>query len=913
MPGELANIMAGRVANLFNLRGPNFIIDAACASALAAMSSAVAGLAAGHYDAVITGGVDRNMGVNAFVKFCKIGALSATGTRPFDAGADGFVMGEGAAMFVLKRLADAERAGDRIYAVLLGLGGSSDGKGKGITAPNPVGQRLSLERAWANAGLDPSTVGLVEAHGTSTGVGDGVELGCLTELLVKAGAERGTVALGSVKSNIGHLKAAAGAAGVFKAVMALHEKVLPPSLHFQNPNPNLDWNESPLRVNTELREWPQSPAGVRRAGVSAFGFGGTNFHAVLEEYVPGRHREEAAPRTFASAQVPRTSVTAPTTAGAAAPAGSPRPPLRGALVVGGVDDADVVAQLEKVAADAAAGWTPPLAAPDPALAGAAVRVAIDHADAADLAAKAGKAVAAFRSGASAMWKMLRAQGVFVGRGPAPKVAFLYTGQGSQYVNMLKSLRTVEPIVADTFDEADRIMTPLLGRPLSSYIFIDGDDPAAVKALEQQLLQTEITQPAVLATDLALTRVLNAYGVRPDMVMGHSLGEYGALVAAGALSFDSALEAVSARGHEMASLSMADNGAMAAVFGPLTEIERIVDSVDGNVVIANINSNSQAVIGGATAAVVSAMEAFEAAGINAIRIPVSHAFHTSIVAPASEPLKVALRRLAVHAPTLPIVANVTGDFYPADADTEVMLDILGRQVASPVQFVRGLHTLYDAGARVFVEVGPKKALHGFVEDVLGGHPRRRTRAVHQPPQERRRAGAQRRAVRSVGQRSRLRADSGGERSRDASGGRRDGSFRHHPDRSDGARRARCHPDDHDERPCEHPHEHPDEHAHEHGRIRRDRPAVLQRPRAGAACLRRHRRRTSRRSGGPVSGGGRAGRHHRRGARAARCRARLRRQEPAADPRRTAVHRHDPAPVPPADGRHEHHPADQAGGR
>ncbi|MGZ4199239.1 MAG: type I polyketide synthase, partial [Thermoleophilia bacterium] len=718
MPGELANIMAGRVSNLFNFRGPNFITDAACASALAAMSSAVAGLGAGHYDAVITGGVDRNMGVNAFVKFCKIGALSATGTRPFDAGADGFVMGEGAALFVLKRLADAERAGDRIYAVLLGLGGSSDGKGKGITAPNPVGQRLSVERAWANSGLDPATMGLVEAHGTSTRVGDGVELGCLTEVLVKAGAAPGTVALGSVKSNIGHLKAAAGAAGFFKAVMALHEKVLPPSLHFQDPNPNVDWDESPLRVNTELREWPQSSAGVRRAGVSAFGFGGTNFHAVLEEYVPGRHGEQEAPRTFASAPVPRSSVTAPTSAGTATPTGSPRPPLRGALVVGGVDDADVVAQLERAAADAATGWTPPLAAPDPALAGAEVRVAIDHSDAADLAAKAGKAVAAFRSGAPAMWKMLRAQGVFVGRGPAPKVAFLYTGQGSQYVNMLKGLRASEPIVAETFAEADRIMTPLLGRSLSSYIFIDAEDPAAVQALEQQLLQTEITQPAVLATDLAMTRVLNAYGVHPDMVMGHSLGEYGALVAAGALTFDSALEAVSARGHEMASLSLDDNGAMAAVFGPLVEIERIVDSVEGNVVIANINSNSQAVIGGATAAVMSTIEALEAAGISVARIPVSHAFHTSIVAPASEPLKVALRRLEVRAPVLPIVANVTGNFYPADTDTEGMLDILGRQVASPVQFVRGLNTLYDAGARVFVEVGPKKALHGFVEDVLG---------------------------------------------------------------------------------------------------------------------------------------------------------------------------------------------------
>ncbi|MGH3331696.1 MAG: acyltransferase domain-containing protein, partial [Nocardioidaceae bacterium] len=292
------------------------------------------------------------------------------------------------------------------------------------------------------------------------------------------------------------------------------------------------------------------------------------------------------------------------------------------------------------------------------------------------------------------------------------------GQGSQYVNMLTDLRAHVPVVAETFAEADRIMTPLLGRPLSSYIFVDQDDPAAVRKLEEQLLQTEITQPAVLTTDLALTRLLGTYGVGPDMVMGHSLGEYGALVASGALTFDAALEAVSARGHEMAALSMEDNGAMAAVFGPLPEIERVVGSVDGNVVIANINSLSQAVIGGATEAVERALAAFAAEGITAARIPVSHAFHTSIVAPASEPLKVALRRLDLKAPALPTVTNVTGDFYPTGADSETMLDLLGRQVASPVQFVRGLRTLYDAGARVFVEVGPKKALHGFVEDVLG---------------------------------------------------------------------------------------------------------------------------------------------------------------------------------------------------
>ncbi len=719
MPGELANIIAGRVANLFNLRGPNFTTDAACASGLAAMSAAANGLAVGDFDTAIAGGVDRNMGIAAFVKFCKIGALSATGTRPFDAGADGFVMGEGGALFVLKRLADAERDGDHIYAVILGIGGSSDGKGKGITAPNPVGQKLAVQRAWARAGVDPATVGLIEAHGTSTRVGDVGEAEALTEVLLAAGARPGSIALGSVKSNIGHLKAAAGVAGLFKAAKSLSEKVLAPSLHFQTPNPNIDWANTPLKVNTELREWTAPAQGVRTAGVSAFGFGGTNFHVALEEYVPGRHRDDERSRSFAGAEIPATAaVSAPVVA--AAPAAA-KAPLRGAMVIGAADDAALAARLEQVARDAADLAAAPLAAPARADLAAPVRVAIDYAEASDLADKATKAREALLSGQPVRWRPLRSRGVFLGRGPAPKVAFLFTGQGSQYVNMLKGLRDTEPIVAETFAQADAIMTPLLGRPLSEFIFGDDADPAEKERLTQQLLQTEITQPAMLTADAALMALLGEYGMRPDMVMGHSLGEYAALVAAGSLTVPAALEAVSARGREMAGISVDDNGILAAVMAPLEEVQQIVDSAEGYVVIANVNSSRQAVIGGATPAVEKVIERITAAGGTAVRLPVSHAFHTSIVAPASAPLKDQLRRLTVQPPKIPIIANVHGGFYPSGADShDAIIELLGRQVAEPVQFVKGLETLYDAGARVFVEVGPKKALHGMAEDVLGKH-------------------------------------------------------------------------------------------------------------------------------------------------------------------------------------------------
>ena len=504
MPGELSNVIAGRISNVLNLRGPNFTTDAACASGLAALSCAVLGLNDHQYDAVISGGIDRNMGVDGFVKFSKIGALSASGTRPFDAGADGFVMGEGAALFVLKRLEDAERDGDRIYSVILSIGGSSDGKGKGITAPNPIGQQLAVARAWERSGVDPATVGAIEAHGTSTSVGDAAELESLTKIFGAAGVAPEPSALGSVKSNIGHLKAAAGTAGMYKMVRSLHEKVLAPSLNFVNPNENVDWDTSPCSVNTRLRDWATPDSGVRRAGVSAFGFGGTNFHIVLEEHVPGAHKPP--PRVVASAEVPKGAVAAPAT-------GTTKAPLRGALVIGGRDDADVLAEVRSALAAAQAGTAPPPAAPDPALANAPVRVAVDYADAAELAGKLDKLAKGLASANPAVFRMLRQQGVFLGRGPAPKLAFLYTGQGSQYVNMVKDLHDREPIVQQTFGRGRRVMTPLLGRPLTSYIFVDPDDEDAVKTANQQVMQTAITQPAVLDRP-ALTRLSQATTSRP---------------------------------------------------------------------------------------------------------------------------------------------------------------------------------------------------------------------------------------------------------------------------------------------------------------------------------------------------------------------------------------------------------------
>ena len=723
MPGELANCIAGRIANVFNFHGPNYVCDAACASAMAAISSAIEGLVQGHYDAVVTGGIDRNMGAQTFVKFCKIGALSATGTRPYAQGADGFVMGEGCAIFLLKRLADAERDGDKIYAVIRGMGGSSDGKGKGITAPNPVGQKFAIERAWKNAGLSPATCTLFEGHGTSTSVGDAVEVQCLIAALKDSNLPSHSVALGSVKSNFGHLKGAAGAAGLLKAALALRDKVLPPSVHCEHPLPDFDPEQSPVYVNTELKPWTMPPDGVRRAGLSAFGFGGTNFHAVLEEYIPhrlnGNGKRAAAVSEVSNPVAQEGTMNTKGVSGNSQASSSYKAPLRGALVIGAASEAALVERLRAVQKDAQAGQAPAPAAPAEADLRAPERLAIDYVDAADLASKSASALKALAANQPAIWKALRAQGIFRGHGPAPKVAFLYTGQGSQYVNMLKPIRAAEPIVAEMFAEADRIMTPVLGKPLTEYIYVDANDPKAVAKADEDLRQTEITQPAVMAIDMAMTKLLAAYGITPDFTMGHSVGEYGALIGSGALPFADALEAVSARGRGMTQVAVKDKGLMAAVFAPLEEVERTLKTIDGYVVIANINSEHQTVIGGASQAVTQAMEVFQKAGFEVAPLPVSHAFHTTIVAGASEPLRAVLGRLHLESPHIPIVANVNGEFYPTGPNVvPQMLDMLSKQVAAPVQFVKGLRTLYDAGARVFVEVGPKKALQGFAEDVLG---------------------------------------------------------------------------------------------------------------------------------------------------------------------------------------------------
>ena len=401
----------------------------------------------------------------------------------------------------------------------------------------------------------------------------------------------------------------------------------------------------------------------------------------------------------------------------------PKAPLRGAVLVGAATEKELAERLATVQREAREGKAPAPAAPRENELKAQERVAIDFGSPNELADKIEKALKALAGGKAAAWRPLRGQGIFRGSGPAAKVAFLFTGQGSQYVNMGRALRELEPLVAETFAQADRKMEPILGRTLSSYLFVDGKDAGAVAEAEEALKQTAITQPAVLATDLALARLLGAYGVVPDMVMGHSLGEYGALVAAGVLPFEDALEAVAARGREMSRVSVADNGKMAAVFAPLPEIERTLKGIGGYVVVANYNSNGQAVIGGATAAVETRARGLPPGGRDGLADPRQPRLPHEDRRARDDPVHDRPRAPADRGAEDPGHRERHGRLLPGRTATSgrKVIDLLSQQVASPVQFVQGLETLYHAGARIFVEVGPKRALQGFVEDVLGSRP------------------------------------------------------------------------------------------------------------------------------------------------------------------------------------------------
>ncbi|WP_344319495.1 beta-ketoacyl synthase N-terminal-like domain-containing protein, partial [Streptomyces yatensis] len=691
-PGMLANVIAGRIANRLDLGGANYTVDAACASSLTAVDAACKELVTGTSDLVLCGGADLHNGINDYLLFSSVHALSPSGrSATFDASADGIALGEGVACVALKRLADAERDGDCIYAVIDGVGSASDGRGLGLTAPRPEGQRAALTRAYANARVSPAEVGLIEAHGTGTVVGDRTELATLTEVFREHGAEPGSCAIGSVKSQIGHTKCAAGLAGLIKTALALHHGVKPPTLHLGNPNPAWEADTSPFAFHTATAPWAVEPAD-RIAGVSAFGFGGTNFHVVLRAHdqAPAAHALDAWPAelfTFRGHQE-QAAIKA----------------VRALLTL--IEQDGGHARLRDLARHAAHR------SDQAAVRGEPVQIAVVARSSAELPQLLRRAAEGEHAPADGI-HLARAVPREVAEG---QLALLFPGQGSQRPGMLAPLFVAFPGLHRHLH---------LGARWADALFPPAAlDAEAAARTQARITDTAVAQPALGITALAATDLLGSLGVRPAMAGGHSYGELAALAAAGVFTPDELLAASAARAEAiLGRVPEGDAGTMAAVGASADQVEEVLRLAElaDDVVAANHNSPTQTVISGPSEAVTAAVAGLKDAGYGAKPLSVACAFHSPLLDGAGEDFGTHLAGLDLPTPAFPVWANRTAARYPDDA--EGIRAELTAQLGSPVRFAEQIEAMYEAGARVFVEAGPGRVLSRLVTDVLGDRPHR----------------------------------------------------------------------------------------------------------------------------------------------------------------------------------------------
>ena len=672
--GNLLNMAAATIAQQFDLGGPAFAIDAACSSSLVATYEAVTYLRSGVCDVAIASGVYLNLTPDNLVGFSRIGAISkADACRPFDADADGFVLGEGVGAVVLKRFDDAVRDGDHVYAVIRGAGINNDGRGDGPMTPRKGGQLEVLALAYADAGVTPDTVGFIEAHGTATGVGDVVEVGALAEFFGSHAAGPVDAYLSSVKANIGHTMSAAGIAGLIKAALVLKEKRIPPQAAFGRPHPDLALGAA-FRVATKELDWDAPQGRPRRAAVSSFGFGGTNCHLVLEEADVPSPEVADAPQPFV--------ISAPT------PALLRRYLVELGTAIGGglaahASLADLAATLAgRKRESAAVGF-----------------VAKSKIELAQRLAEAERVV----GGAPVA-------GVAYAAAPIadPKVAFLFPGQGAQAVGLCRALYERFPRFRARLDA--------LGGDLVRYLYPTPpfDHDVATRALTR----TEICQPILAALGLALADLLAEHDVRPDLTMGHSLGELVAAGAAGMLPLADTVRLVAERGRIIHELPLADPGAMAAIAAERAVLEPHVAAVAG-VVLANVNHPTQIVASGTTAGIAALIERLTAVGITAKRLPVSHAFHSPLMAGAAGPLAALVASLPLAAPAVPVISCVDPGPYPASPDAVRALMV--RHTTAPVNFVAGVEAAAAAGANVLVQVGAGTSLLTMARAILARKP------------------------------------------------------------------------------------------------------------------------------------------------------------------------------------------------
>jgi len=670
--GSAASVAAARLAYLLNLKGPALAVDTACSSSLVATHLAVRSLRSGECDLALAGGVNLMLLPEITINFCKSRMLAADGRcKSFAAAADGYVRGEGCAMVVLKRLSDARSNGDPILALIRGSAVNQDGRSGGITAPNGPAQEAVIRRALQDAGIDAAAVGYIEAHGTATPLGDPIEARALGAVFGGAREPGRRLAIGSIKTNIGHLEAAAGLAGLIKTALVLQKGVVPPSLHLKQVNPHIDLDALGLTIPTAAVAWPAG-AGTRIAGVSSFGLSGTNAHLLLEQALeperPAGVRDQA----------------------------------------DGLQMLTLSARSEAALLESAARYATCLAACEAPFADIchtanSGRTHFSH-RLAVLARSAGEAaghLAAWRKSPPGRQVL---QGLVEEPG-APKIVFLFTGQGAQYPGMGRGLFETQPVFREALQECDRLLRPHLDVPLLELLY-DEAHPHG------RLDQTRYTQPALFALEYALTRLWRSWGIKPAAVMGHSLGEYAAACVAGVFSLADGLRLVARRAELIDALP--ETGSMAVVFADHAAVGGLIAAFEG-VCLAALNGPANTVIAGSTAAVHAAVADLAGRGIAAKPLNVSHAFHSALMDPMLDDLARAAATIAFSDPGVTFISNLSG--RPAGGAEIGRPEYWRRHLREPVRFAESIAGLIGQGCRLFVEIGPQPVLLGMAKSLV----------------------------------------------------------------------------------------------------------------------------------------------------------------------------------------------------
>jgi len=700
-PGLVSNVMCGRIANRLDLQGPNYAVDAACASSMIALDLGMRELLSGRCDLMLVGGVSISTPPIVFMVFCQLGALSRSARlRPFDAEADGTLLGEGIGMVVLKRREDAERDGDRIYAVIKGVGVASDGRGLAVLAPRLEGEELALRRAYEAAGVSPSSIELIEAHGTGTPVGDLTEIQALRHVFGEREGLYPSCALGSVKSMISHTIPAAGVAGLIKAAFALYHKTLPPTLNCDHPNPKFELEKTPLYINTEARPWIHGATEPRRAGVNAFGFGGINAHVILEEH-PSTD-DEATPSYLGGWD---TEV----------------------VILQGESRSDLIAEVERLRRYLAR--MPEARIADIAytnntqLRASTLRLAVVASSTAELDRKLAYALGRLHEPECQRIKDVNGIYCFMEPlGREGKLAYLFPGEGSQYRNMLADLCLHFPEVRRCFDRADRVFLANGRAYVPSQIVFP--PPLERQIDESALWQVDCAVASVFSVNRALTTLLSRLQITPDAIVGHSSGEYAALLAAGAVEVESEEELLQ-HGLDLNTLyaSVEDRipAAVLVAVGAVRPgaVKAVMEQCPGPLYVTMDNCPHQVVLCGTEESARAAVEALRSRGAICSILPFKRGYHTPLFEPISEELERFFQRLRVVPPKTTLYSCKTAEPFPAQPEAIQQLAVA--QWSSPVRFRETIEAMYAAGVRLFVEVGPRGNLSGFVDDILRGKP------------------------------------------------------------------------------------------------------------------------------------------------------------------------------------------------